>query len=173
MHQTVLSDKKQFSKNIFLSLLMLVVLFPPRIAVLAMNISPVSNLVLYNRDAALLWAKTNNYKDGISRGVGSGANDVGRHCTTFIAGALNAGGVPSVPSTWSGNNQIVEWLIANPGLWEERPLTQLIGGDFVLLSTNSNAPANWRNPAFRYQWGHVMLVIAQNRMAEWNPEHYN
>jgi hypothetical protein len=126
--------------------------------------------VSYNRSAAVAWASQNNYKDSSFRG-----STQGRWCTTYVARALNAGGL-NTSTAWTGNGRLVRWMLDNPAAWEERPLNELIEGDFVLYSQYSFAPDRWSyiDPTGGWSWwGHSALVISTGRVAAWNAEQYN
>ena len=132
--------------------------------------TPATVVSNYNRTAVVQWAETNNYNDGSFRGTTEG-----RYCTTFVGRALNAGGLNAL-TTWTGTGQLVRWMLDNPSSWEDRPLDQLIAGDFVLYSELSNAPDNWSyiDPTEGWSlWGHSALVIAPNKIAAWNAERYD
>ncbi len=126
-------------------------------------------VVSYNRAAAVQWAQNHNYNDGSYRGYTEG-----RYCTTYVGSALNAGGL-NTSTGWSGNQQIIQWMMDNPNAWEDKPLDQLVGGDFVLYSQFSNAPGNWSyiDPQGGWSlWGHTALVTSPGRVAAWNAEYF-
>jgi hypothetical protein len=124
----------------------------------------------YNRMATIAWALANNDNCACPRG-----DSEGRYGTTYVGRALNAGGL-NTSTTWVGNQQIIQWMIANPNTWEEKPLDQLVEGDFVLYSEYSNAPGNWSyvDAVGGWSlWGQVALVISPGRVAAWNYEYKN
>lgn len=123
----------------------------------------------YDRAAVVSWALQNNRNDGKFYG-----DSEGRYCTTYVGRALRAGGL-NVPTNWIGNHQIVRWMLDNPLAWDIRPLDQLIPGDFVLYSNNSNVVTDWSyiDPSSKGSlWSHVALVIAPQKVAAWNAERY-
>lgn len=139
------------------------------IVVLLVGTFSVASANTYDRTAAVTWASQHNYNDGSFRGATEG-----RWCTTYIGLALNAGGL-NTATNWYGNQQIVQWMLANPSLWEDKPIDQLVAGDFVLYSSDSNAPGDWSYiyPGGYSRWEHVALVIAPGRVAAWNAEQYD
>lgn len=126
--------------------------------------------VVYNRDAAINWAAQNNRNDGQPYG-----NSEGRYCTTYVGRVLNAGGL-NASTSWYGNQQIIQWMQNNPDAWEERPIEQLMPGDFILYSQYEVALANWDyiDPVGGWSWwAHSAVVVGANRVAAWNYEYYN
>lgn len=124
----------------------------------------------YNRPLAVKWAKENNSDCHCYRGKSDG-----RYCTTYVGRALHAGGL-NTSTNWTGNRQIVRWMLDNPDAWEDRPLNQLVEGDFVLYSRYDHAPGNWSylDPKGGWSlWGHSAFVIAPGRVAAWNAEYKN
>jgi len=124
----------------------------------------------YNPAQAVNWALANNPNDSQYRGQSQG-----HYCTTYVARALAYGGL-NTSMDWVGNQQIVRWLLDNPNVWEERPLSQLVAGDFVLYSPYDFAPANWTYidavGGWSYWW-HVALVISPGYVAAWNADQVN
>lgn len=122
--------------------------------------------VSFNRTAAVNWAQANNYNNGAFYG-----SSHGRWCTTLIANAWAEGGLPDVPRTWIGNQQIVWWMQAHPDYWEFRPISQLVGGDIILYSDNADAIGNWSYTNGWSLWQHVALVNSTNQVTAWNAEY--
>ena len=163
----------------------------------------------YNRVAAISWASRvlhqtpsgpalgGNANNSISYGVGSG-RDIGRHCATYLARMMNAGGIP-ISTAIVGNDQIFEYLSGNrhryglgyPSLnqlaafirqnsWvagvdinSYNPVT-LRPGDIVFFDVkliSNSIGLNWR-------WGaeHSAIVTSSNqspvRLGYWNRERY-
>lgn len=126
--------------------------------------------VTYDRAAAVNWASQNNRRDARYYG-----DSEGRYCTTYIAQALNAGGL-NTSTNWYGNQQIIQWMLANPNAWEEKPLDQLVGGDFILYSPYSHAPNDWSyiDPTGGWSlWWHSAMVVRPGYVAAWNAEQYD
>jgi len=126
----------------------------------------------YNRAAAIDWADRNNNKDASFRG-----DCCGRYCATYIGITLYAGGIDTVSTTWTGNNQIIRWMLNNPDQWEFKSgISDLDRGDVVFYSDNPNAPANWSyiDPVGGWSlWLHSALVTNTGRVASWNGEYWN
>lgn len=125
--------------------------------------------IVYHREAALQWARANNPDNNQYRG-----STLGRWCTNYVAGALAEGGLNVSPS-WSGNSQLVNWMKANPHLWEFRPLNALIAGDFVLYSDHLQLLTDytWTSATAYNPFGHSALVTAPNRRSQWNNEKWD
>jgi hypothetical protein len=117
---------------------------------------------------ATFWNQRGNYRDGHARGVGCSSwagCDIGRHCTTFIARALNSGGL-NVDWGFVGNHQLIEWMNANPDKWSRMyDYNQLEAGDFILINwkrAGQTAITTWAD--------HSVLVTGSNQYAQWNSE---
>ena len=127
----------------------------------------------FDSDAAVAWALANNMNDGKPRGVGS-KQDIGRDCATYVAGALHDGGLTELSTDIHGNHDIIAWMARHQydGIWEFRPLDQLVKGDFVLYSGIPNLSEQNYTADNNLDWSHSALVIAPNTVAMWNPEEY-
>ncbi len=118
--------------------------------------------ITYNRDSAVKWANDNNDNCKCQR--------EGQYCATYVARSLHAGGLNTLTS-WNRNGQIIQWMIDNPSMWEDRPLDQLEKGDFVLYSEHAHAPDNWSyiHPTDGWSlWGHSAFVISPSKVSAWN-----
>jgi hypothetical protein len=134
-------------------------------------VKPAKAAVAFNRQAAVAWAVANNYGDGSGRG-----SSEGRWCATYIGRAWAAGGMPDASASWTGNNQIVRWMLNHPNDWEFRDKNALELGDIVLLSYNSSAgTSNWSyiNEHGQSLWDHSAIVTGTGLLSAWNNERLN
>ena len=123
----------------------------------------------YNRNAANGWAGANNRNDNQFYG-----DSQGRYCTTYIGRAWVTGGVPGASTSWIGNGQIIQWMTSHTDLWEFRNRGDLVVGDIILFSSDSN----YNDWSFLYsngasRFGHSAFVNNTGRLSAWNAEYWD
>jgi hypothetical protein len=125
--------------------------------------------VPYDRTVARLWASNNNPNNACV--PDENAAYCGHYSPTYVAQTLYHGGINIDPNI-NGMNQIVAWMLANPGSWTFVAQADLKVGDFAMFSYDAGSLGpNWASVV--YEHGAVAIDDGGTRFATWNSDRWD